>query len=90
MVKDAMVVVIAITKRKHLLGKKEIGMEKTFKIEWPDKFGPEWLCLEDLKSCLFPESHITESIQNRVKITELDNGWNGLGIPPNMRMLEDD
>ena len=27
MVKDAMVVVIAITKRKHLLGKKEIGMK---------------------------------------------------------------
>lgn len=36
-------------------------MYKTFKIEWPDNYGPEWLCKENLESCLFSETFISNT-----------------------------
>jgi len=34
-------------------------MEKLFKIEWPDNYGPEWMNKDNLESCLFSDTHIS-------------------------------
>ena len=33
--------------------------KKTFVIEWCDDYGKEWLNKENLESCLFSDTHIT-------------------------------
>jgi len=33
-------------------------MEKLFKIEWPDNYGPEWMNKDNLESCLFSDTYI--------------------------------
>ena len=35
-------------------------MRKIFVIEYPDDFGPEWLCLDNLKSVLYEGNYITD------------------------------
>jgi len=39
-------------------------MKKIFSIEWPDSYGYEWLCLDNLKSCLFSKAHMNPSDRN--------------------------
>lgn len=43
-------------------------MYKIYKIEWPDDFGQEWLCLDNLNICL----RTKESIGPKVKLKVTD------------------
>ena len=41
---------------------------KIFKVTWPGKLGPEWLNKENLQSCLFSETYISNV---RVEVEEI-------------------
>jgi len=39
-------------------------MKKIFEIEWPDKYGSEWLDSYKLESCMFTDSHVYNCISD--------------------------
>jgi len=39
--------------------REENKMEKLFKLEWPDKYGPEWMNKYNLELCLFSGTFIS-------------------------------
>ena len=41
---------------------------RIFKIEWPDNYGPNWLCKQNLEACVFSSTHISNV---RMKITDV-------------------
>lgn len=58
-------------KSNHLISRKAGIMQKTFKIEWPDEYGPEWMNTDNLMICLFSQDHIGHPARGEVEVTEM-------------------
>ncbi|MFA7101174.1 MAG: hypothetical protein WC196_05520 [Bacilli bacterium] len=46
-------------------------MEATFKITWDDSLGEKWMNVDNLRICLFSDTHIGKDVQPLVKIEEV-------------------
>ena len=44
---------------------------KIFRIEWPDEFGPGWMCKEKLESIMKTKNCIGPTIVNKIKVSEI-------------------